>query len=69
MGEIVAFQQRVRSARGVAGPASAGGAQILFFLGVRYARVEDGSLPPGENAPESGNGPRGGGKRRNRARA
>ncbi|WP_363346855.1 hypothetical protein [Methylocystis echinoides] len=62
MGEVVAFQMRERSPRRPSEP-PIGDAQILFFLGVRYMRAED--LPT--HAPDQG--PRGGRKRKSRARA
>jgi hypothetical protein len=66
MGEIIAFRMREKRARaGSAAPA--GGAQILFFLGVRYVRMDE---PPATLlAPDKGRGPAGGKKRKSRARA
>jgi hypothetical protein len=40
MGEVIAF--RGRSRRGAPPPPPDGPAQILFFLGVRYSRPDDG---------------------------
>ncbi|QGM98370.1 hypothetical protein [Methylocystis parvus] len=69
MGEVVAFQIREKTARERSGPPS-GGAQILFFLGVRYARIEEpqDALTP-DQGQGHGHGPRGGKKRKSRARA
>ncbi len=39
MGELIAFKERPR--RKTVEPAPAEGAQILFFLGVRYCRQEE----------------------------
>lgn len=65
MAVIIQMQPRTRAAERPA-PAASGGAQILFFLGVRYMRAEE---PP----PATGGAPKGaenGGKgRRRRARA
>lgn len=58
MGEIIAFRPKARAAASLS-PA-AGGAQILFFLGVRYARDET----PAKRSPRSRGG---GGKRKKRA--
>jgi hypothetical protein len=60
MGEVIAFQKREKPRHASEPPTD--GAQILFFLGVRYVRMEDA----GEyHAP--GGGPRRGGKRKRRA--
>ncbi|WP_442754325.1 hypothetical protein ACNHKD_15210 [Methylocystis sp. JAN1] len=74
MGEVVAFRRREKSSRDEGAP-SVGDAQILFFLGVRYARM-DAPLDAGETlSPDRGEGrshgqgPRGGKKRKARARA
>jgi hypothetical protein len=70
MGEVVAFRMRGKSAREKSGP-PAGDAQILFFLGVRYARIDDSQDARGTLSPDHGAGdsPRGGKKRKSRARA
>jgi hypothetical protein len=66
MAEIIPLRPGARAAR-VAPPPSEG-AQILFFLGVRYCRIEEA-----EELPRSAEKPRGeddgGKKRRRRARA
>jgi hypothetical protein len=63
MAEILSFQARPRTERDI-GEAPKGGAQILFFTGVRYVRAE-----PCADVPTT---PAGGGKtprsRRNRRR-
>ncbi len=70
MGEVVAFRMREKSSRDESAPRT-GDAQILFFLGVRYARLDaptDASPDHGEGRGH-GQGPRGGKKRKSRARA
>jgi hypothetical protein len=68
MGKVIAFQPRLRGAL-KRGEAQQRDAQILFFLGVRYVRMEDALVNPQETpAPESCGAPRGG-KRRRRVRA
>lgn len=66
MGEIIAFQTPKRRCR----VAPSGGAQILFFTGVRYQRgIEDGPSPiaePGSPREDGRRGRVGGGKRRRR---
>jgi hypothetical protein len=66
MAEIIPITSRARAAR--LAPKPAEGAQILFFLGVRYMRVEE---PPTVRGGAPGaRGEAGGGKgRRRRARA
>ncbi len=65
MAQIISLQSRMRPPRR---PAPAGdGARILFFMGVRYMRMEE-YLPSATDAPSRGDG-RGGGKRKRRARA
>jgi hypothetical protein len=65
MAQIISLQSRMRPPRQ---PAPAGdGARILFFMGVRYMRIEEYS-PSTTDAPSRGDG-RGGGKRKRRARA
>lgn len=66
MAQIISLQSRMRPPRQ---PAPAGdGARILFFMGVRYMRVEEYS-PSMTEAPSRGDGRDGGGKRKRRARA
>ncbi len=66
MGEVVAFLPRERIPRHASAPPT-GGAQILFFLGVRYMRMEETPGPVETHRP--GRGPCGGKKRKSRARA
>lgn len=61
MGEVIAFRKREKPSRHTGAPPT-GDAQILFFLGVRYMRMEDFSQ---SHAP--GDRPRGGGTRKRRA--
>lgn len=73
MGEVVAFQMRGKTPRERSEPPS-GDAQILFFLGVRYARMEEpqDALTPDQGQGQGdghGHNPRGGKKRKSRARA
>jgi len=65
MAQIISLQSRMRPPRP---PSPAGdGARILFFMGVRYMRIEEYS-PSTTDAPSRGDGRRGGkGKRRARA--
>lgn len=64
MGEIIAFETREKIPRRASAPPT-GDAQILFFLGVRYMRMDD---PPGViEAHTPGGRPRGGRKRKRRA--
>ncbi|HEY8138182.1 MAG TPA: hypothetical protein VIF61_10085 [Methylocystis sp.] len=66
MAQIISLQSRMRTP---SQPAQAGdGARILFFMGVRYMRVEEYS-PSTTDAPSRGDGRGGGGKRKRRARA
>lgn len=66
MGKVIAFQPRTRARNDV----QQREAQILFFLGVRYVRVDDASVnEAAKPAPESCGAPPGGGKRRPRVRA
>ncbi len=66
MAQIISLQSRMRPPRR---PAPAGdGARILFFMGVRYMRIEE-YLPSTTDAPSRGDGRGGGGKRKRRARA
>lgn len=64
MGEILAFPSHVK-AIGATRPATDGGARILFFLGVRYVRM-DGERTTGAGAPRAGGGMARGGKKRKR---
>jgi hypothetical protein len=64
MGEIIAFRLRAKPSRENREP-PAGDAQILFFLGVRYMRMDD----PQDAAVTPDPGPRRGRKRKSRARA
>lgn len=67
MGDVIAFQAGAKIARRALPPA--GDAQILFFLGVRYMRLDD-PPPPTAHAPNARGGETAGGKkRRRRARA
>lgn len=69
MGEVIPFQTRGGKSRaGVDSAPTSGEAQILFFLGVRYERLED-ARPEKAVSPGAGHGPRGGRKRKSRARA
>ncbi len=66
MAQIISLQSRMRPPRR---PAPTGdGARILFFMGVRYVRVEEYS-PSTTDTPSRGDGGAGGGKRKRRARA
>ncbi len=64
MGEVIAFGMRGRSPRRASEPPT-GDAQILFFLGVRYMRIDE---PPALETHTPGRGPHGGKKRKSRAR-
>ena len=68
MGQIIAFKARAKSARRQSEPV-AGDAQILFFLGVRYSRMEDEQNLSATQAPDLHGDQGGGRKRRKRARA
>jgi hypothetical protein len=68
MGEIIAFRPRETRAARDAAPGT-GEAEILFFLGVRYCRVEEQEPAPDGQTPERDSGVGGGRKRRRRARA
>lgn len=67
MGEVIAFDTSARRAQRSAEPAT-GEAQILFFLGVRYMRMEEPHDPAPRRAAGGGAKPSGG-KRKRRARA
>ena len=64
MALIIPMQPDARAARRPA-PTAVGGAQILFFTGVRYARMEE--PPPSAGAAPQGANPGKGRKRRARA--
>ncbi len=66
MGEIIALRARAKNARGA--PPPGGVAEILFFLGVRYMRMDEplAALPDAPNERDQ-SGP--GKKRKRRARA
>lgn len=64
MGEIVAFRIRDRASRHASEPPT-GDAQILFFLGVRYTRLEE---PPETLGPLAATGAGRSRKRKSRAR-
>ncbi|MCC3247002.1 hypothetical protein LG047_17035 [Methylocystis sp. WRRC1] len=69
MGEVIAFRTRIKDAPNRAEPFN-GDAQILFFLGVRYMRMEETpDAAGGWSPPDLGHTPRGGKKRKSRARA
>lgn len=69
MGKVIALQPRSR-ATSTRRSAPERDADILFFLGVRYVRMEDAFADRSENrVPESCGAPTGGGKRRRRVRA
>jgi hypothetical protein len=62
MGEIIAFPSTARPA--ASAPATPGEAQILFFLGVRYERLDEAAAAPQNRGKAAGRGPR---KRKRRA--
>lgn len=66
MGKVIAFRSSAKRIRPGHAPAPPGDAQILFFLGVRYSRMEN---PPNTtDAPyESGGDTTRGKKRKHRA--
>jgi hypothetical protein len=53
MGEIIAFPSQRRAQRPEAHP-SAGEANILFFLGVRYVRMDDPPAPESDSSSATG---------------
>ena len=65
MADVILLRPSARTARS---PAPEGGAQILFFLGVRYCRVENPALYEDSTQKPRGSEERGK-KRRRRARA
>ncbi|MBI1980016.1 MAG: hypothetical protein HYS63_00305 [Methylocystis sp.] len=63
MGKVIAFQPRTRAATRTG--AAQRDAEILFFLGVRYVRMDDALCDQRTmTAPESCGAPSNGGKRR-----
>ncbi|MGD9542615.1 MAG: hypothetical protein AB7F41_02785 [Methylocystis sp.] len=69
MGKVIALQPRMR-ATSTRRRAPERDAEILFFLGVRYVRMEDAFADRSEAcAPKSCDAPTRGGKRRRRGRA
>lgn len=68
MGQIIAFKPPTKTPQHPAAP-EAGGADILFFLGVRYCRMEEEQSVPTTQAPDQDSGQSVGRKRRKRARA
>ncbi len=63
MGKVIAFQPRARAATTLKGAAQRD-AEILFFLGVRYVRMDDARCDQRTmTAPESCGAPPNGGKR------
>lgn len=74
MGEVVAFRMREKFSGDEIAPRD-GEAQILFFLGVRYTRMDEPKDAGETLSPDHGegcghrHGPRGGKKRKSRARA
>jgi hypothetical protein len=61
MGEVVSFRRAVAGSRR-AEPPGPEGAQILFFLGVRYERYEEahaGRRPARKSPPRNGSARRG----------
>jgi hypothetical protein len=67
MGDIIAFRTRPRDARPPT--PKPGGAEIFFFLGVRYARIEEAEKSFAEVPDRRDDQSGGGKKRRRRARA
>jgi hypothetical protein len=65
MAQIISFQSRPRAPRQAA--AASHGAEILFFMGVRYMRIEEPS-PSLTDAPDRRDDGGGGKKRKRRAR-
>lgn len=63
MGEIIAFPANARPANAARTPPPGGAARILFFLGVRYVRLDDATTT---NAPHERGGEAGRGKKRRR---
>ncbi|MBM3578043.1 MAG: hypothetical protein FJX40_10360 [Alphaproteobacteria bacterium] len=69
MGKVIAFRPRPRAAPRPSG-ALQRDAEILFFLGVRYLRIDDAVASQiTKSEPEYCGTPPGGGKRKRRVRA
>ena len=68
MGQVITFKARAKTPRQEAEPI-AGGAQILFFLGVRYCRIDEADACTAAQTPDRDSGQGGGRKRRKRVRA
>lgn len=70
MGEIIAFRQDARRLRKTL-ETPPGGAQILFFLGVRYMRMDEAMVDrlARQSIMDREHDRPGGGKRKRRARA
>lgn len=68
MGEVIAFRARAKAPRESVEPI-AGDAQILFFLGVRYQRIDETHDAVEKRTPDLDDAPRGRKKRKARARA
>ena len=66
MGKVIAFQPRTKATPTHRGPLQRD-AEILFFLGVRYVRMDDARSRTSES--ETCGAPPNGGKRRRRVRA
>ena len=65
MGEIILFRPREGQARKTRSSAVGAGAQIMFFTGVRYERMQEPAQQEGDSgAPPAGG--LGGGRRRRR---
>jgi hypothetical protein len=68
MGKVIAFQPRARAAPPREG-ALRRDAEILFFLGVRYERIDDARRDQkSASGPDACGAPATGGKRRRRVR-
>ena len=66
MGQIVYLESRARPIRPT--PPVQGDAQILFFLGVRYMRMDEYSAPTSDSPTGNSGDNTGGRKRKRRAR-
>ena len=66
MGDVIEFRNRVKPERQSEQPA--GDAQILFFVGVRYMRMEEPVAETTDAPTTQGSESGGGRKRRRRAR-
>jgi hypothetical protein len=53
MGEIIAFPSQ-RPTQRTGAHLSAGEVKILFFLGVRYVRMDDPPMPATDSSPATG---------------